>query len=119
MLQSGHLHAATSSRSCLFPHPREESLEQWVSNRFGKRLYRTFFKTYTEKVWGVPCADIQAEWATQRIKQLSLGTVIRNALLRTNETLAKTLIDRFHYPKRGPGQMWETLTALLAVESRS
>jgi protoporphyrinogen oxidase len=100
-------------RSRLFPHPREESLEQWVSNRFGKRLYRTFFKTYTEKVWGVPCADIQAEWAAQRIKQLSLGTAIRNALLRTNETLAKTLIDRFHYPKRGPGQMWETLTALL------
>lgn len=100
-------------RSRLFPHRREESLEQWVSNRFGRRLYRIFFKTYTEKVWGVPCAEIQAEWAAQRIKQLSLATAIRNAFLRTNGTPAKTLIDRFHYPKRGPGQMWETLTALL------
>ncbi|PYU24786.1 MAG: FAD-dependent oxidoreductase [Acidobacteria bacterium] len=100
-------------RSRLFPHRGEESLEQWVSNRFGKRLYKIFFKTYTEKVWGVPCAEIQAEWAAQRIKQLSLGTAIRNAFLRTNGTQAKTLIDHFHYPKRGPGQMWETLTALL------
>jgi protoporphyrinogen oxidase len=91
----------------------EENLEQWVSNRFGKRLYEIFFKTYTEKVWGVPCTEIRAEWAAQRIKGLSLTTAVRNALLRPKDSNIKTLIDKFHYPERGPGQMWETLTQRL------
>ena len=62
----------------------EENLEQWVCNRFGSRLYEIFFKTYTEKVWGVPCTNIRAEWAAQRIRGLSLTTAIRSALLKTN-----------------------------------
>ncbi len=95
------------------PHKVEENLEQWVSNRFGRRLYEIFFKTYTEKVWGVPCTEIRAEWAAQRIKGLSLTTAIRNALFAQQRPKVKTLIDKFHYPERGPGQMWETLTEML------
>jgi len=95
------------------PHPEEENLEQWVSNRFGKRLYQIFFKTYTEKVWGVPCTEIRAEWAAQRIKGLSLTTAIKNALFAQQKPKVKTLIDKFHYPERGPGQMWETLAGML------
>jgi protoporphyrinogen oxidase len=96
-------------RSVLFPTPKEDNLEEWVSNRFGKRLYQIFFKTYTEKVWGVPCTSIQAEWAAQRIRGLSLMGAVKNALFPSKTPKAKTLIDRFHYPERGPGQMWETL----------
>ncbi|MEB3295331.1 MAG: NAD(P)/FAD-dependent oxidoreductase [Synechococcales bacterium] len=87
------------------PHPVEENLEQWVINRFGDRLYRTFFKTYTEKVWGIPCDQIQAEWAAQRIKGLSIRTAVMNALFGSNDT--KTLIKEFDYPRLGPGMMWE------------
>ena len=96
--------------SRFFPYQEEENLEQWVSNRFGKRLYTIFFKTYTEKVWGVPCTEIRAEWAAQRIKGLSLSTAVRNALFPQNKPKVKTLIDKFHYPERGPGQMWERLS---------
>ncbi len=97
-------------RSRLAYYHNEQNLEQWVSNRFGKRLYEIFFKTYTEKVWGVPCTEIRAEWAAQRIQGLSLTTAIRNALFKQKTTSVKTLINSFHYPERGPGQMWETLT---------
>jgi protoporphyrinogen oxidase len=96
-------------RSRLVYYHNEQNLEQWVSNRFGKRLYEIFFKTYTEKVWGVPCTEIRAEWAAQRIQGLSLTTAIRNALFKQQKTSVKTLINSFHYPERGPGQMWETL----------
>jgi protoporphyrinogen oxidase len=104
---------ASYAKSRIAPDPVEENLEQWVSNRFGKRLYEIFFKTYTEKVWGVPCTEIRAEWAAQRIKGLSLTTAIRNALFGQKRPKVKTLIDKFHYPERGPGQMWETLTEML------
>ena len=97
-------------RSRLVYYHNEQNLEQWVSNRFGKRLYEIFFKTYTEKVWGVPCTEIRAEWAAQRIQGLSLTTAVRNALFQQRTTSVKTLINSFHYPERGPGQMWETLT---------
>ncbi len=100
-------------RAALFPTPKEDNLEEWVTNRFGKRLYQIFFKTYTEKVWGVPCTSIQAEWAAQRIRGLSLVTAVKNALFPSKTPKAKTLIDRFHYPERGPGQMWETLASRL------
>lgn len=96
-------------RSRLIYYHNEQNLEQWVSNRFGRRLYEIFFKTYTEKVWGVPCTEIRAEWAAQRIKGLSLATAVRNALFKQKSTKVKTLIDSFEYPERGPGQMWETL----------
>ena len=101
----------------IFPQKPEKSFEHWVRNRFGKRLYETFFKTYTEKVWGIPCSEISAEWATQRIKGLSLLTVVKNALLGQNnnkkEGVIKTLIDTFHYPKRGPGMMWEAVADIV------
>ncbi|NJL09591.1 MAG: NAD(P)/FAD-dependent oxidoreductase [Calothrix sp. SM1_7_51] len=87
------------------PLPVEENLEQWVTNRFGERLHKTFFKTYTEKVWGIPCNQIQAEWAAQRIKGLSVKTAVYNALFGANDT--KTLIKEFDYPVLGPGMMWE------------
>src|SRR5262249_32340895 len=97
----------------LRPSPKEDNLEEWVCNRFGRRLYEIFFKTYTEKVWGVPCTTIRAEWAAQRIKGLSLFTALRNAIFPRKNRDAKTLIDRFHYPERGPGQMWETVAERL------
>jgi protoporphyrinogen oxidase len=94
------------------PHANEKSFEDWVSNRFGKRLFRIFFKTYTEKVWGMGCKEISADWAAQRIQGLSLASAIRNALLprrtpKDRSAVVKTLIDTFRYPRRGPGMMWE------------
>ena len=101
---------ASYLKAKVMPTRKEENLEEWVCNRFGRRLYEIFFKTYTEKVWGVPCTTIRAEWAAQRIKGLSLLTAVRNALFPGKESTVKTLIDKFQYPERGPGQMWETLT---------
>jgi protoporphyrinogen oxidase len=90
------------------PYPVEDNFEQWVTNRFGRRLYETFFKTYTEKVWGLPCTEIRAEWAAQRIQGLSLARAILNATaLNKRSTDIKTLIHEFDYPRLGPGQMWE------------
>ena len=96
------------------PYPVEENFEQWVTNRFGKRLYEIFFKTYTEKVWGIPCTEIRAEWAAQRIQGLSLAKAILTAtnLTRRSDTI-KTLIHEFRYPRLGPGQMWEKCTDLI------
>ena len=91
-------------------HPPKDQtmLEGWVAARFGWRLYRTFFKTYNEKVWGVPASEIAADWAAQRIKNLSLFSAVLNALLpRRNQTDITTLIEEFQYPKFGPGMMWE------------
>lgn len=99
--------------SRLRPYPREENLEEWVSNRFGKRLYQIFFKTYTEKVWGIPCTEIKAEWAAQRIKGLSLSTAIKNALFKSDNQQIKTLIDSFHYPRRGPGMLWSRVQEII------
>ncbi|WFF05607.1 NAD(P)/FAD-dependent oxidoreductase [Micromonospora sp. WMMD1076] len=89
--------------------PKDQShFEGWVSARFGWRLYSIFFKTYTEKVWGMPADRLQADWAAQRIKNLSLATAMRNALLpRRNRTDVTSLIEEFQYPKHGPGMMWE------------
>ncbi len=96
----------------MFPIRDPKNFEDWVSNQFGKRLFNTFFKTYTEKVWGMNCKDISADWAAQRIKGLSLGSAIKNALFpqRSNgdrSNVIKTLINSFRYPRRGPGMMWE------------
>jgi protoporphyrinogen oxidase len=87
------------------PYPQEHTFEQWASNRFGQRLYRAFFQTYTEKVWGIPCHMIKADWAAQRIRGLSLMAALSNALLRKQN--AKSLISEFLYPLRGPGMMWQ------------
>ncbi len=91
-------------------HP-EDDLETWVSNRFGRRLFEIFFKTYTEKVWGMSCKKIRADWAAQRIKDLSLKSLVLNALKPRRkavdkQNVIKTLIHEFQYPRRGPGMMW-------------
>ena len=103
----------------LLPYRHEENFEQWVSNRFGHRLYRIFFQTYTEKVWGMSCAEISADWAAQRIKNLSLSEAVRNALFKsrraTDGQVITTLIDSFRYPRLGPGMMWERCRATLAT----
>jgi protoporphyrinogen oxidase len=95
----------------LRPIPSPRNFEDWVTNEFGARLYRMFFKTYTEKVWGMRCKDISADWAAQRIKGLSLSTAILNALRpkrsRKGGAVIKTLIDSFRYPRKGPGMIWE------------
>jgi protoporphyrinogen oxidase len=101
----------------LFPIRHEKTFEHWVSNRFGRRFYETFFKTYTEKVWGIPCSRLSAEWAAQRIRGLSLKRALKAALLPkanpAKKDIIKTLIDSFHYPKRGPGMMWETVAEMI------
>jgi protoporphyrinogen oxidase len=88
----------------------EVSVEDWVSNRFGRRLYNIFFKTYTEKVWGIPCRELGAQWAAQRIRGLSLRVAVMDALFgrfKRDKGTVKTLIDQFEYPRLGPGMMWE------------
>jgi len=99
----------------LFPFRYEETFEQWVTNRFGKRLFLTFFKTYTEKVWGISCSDLKAEWAAQRIKDLSLRTALLNMFIKPERTI-KTLIESFDYPRLGPGMMWNAVKS--QVESQ-
>src|SRR3954468_4963630 len=89
------------------PKGNEDDLESWVSNRFGKRLYQLFFKSYTEKVWGVPCTELRAEWAAQRIKGLSFFSAAKAAFFGNRGNKIKSLISEFHYPRFGPGQMWE------------
>jgi protoporphyrinogen oxidase len=86
--------------------PPPETFEAWVTARFGRRLYDTFFREYTEKVWGVPGSEIEAEWAAQRIRNLSFWTALTSAL-RVRRTHVTSLIEEFHYPRLGPGQMWE------------
>ncbi|HLK87448.1 MAG TPA: NAD(P)/FAD-dependent oxidoreductase [Candidatus Binataceae bacterium] len=95
----------------LRPQHEMRSFEDWVVNAFGRRLYETFFKSYTEKVWGIPCNQISADWAAQRIKDLSMRVLIKRALGlgRSKGQVIKTLIDRFRYPLHGPGEMWEEL----------
>jgi len=94
----------------MFPVKNPVSFSDWISNHFGKRLFSIFFKTYTEKVWGMSCEEISADWAAQRIKGLSLMTAVLNALLpkrSQNSQMIKTLIDSFRYPRKGPGMLWE------------
>lgn len=107
---------ASYLRARLHPIPKPANFQEWVTNQFGKRLFNIFFKTYTEKVWGIDCKDISADWAAQRIKGLSLGTAIINALLPQRKTgsrgkIVKTLIESFRYPRKGPGMMWEACAA--------
>jgi protoporphyrinogen oxidase len=103
-----------------FPIASPRSFHDWVRNRFGERLFQIFFKTYTEKVWGMSCDEISADWAAQRIKGLDLRVAVMNALKhsfgRKTKTVAggdvvKTLIETFQYPRKGPGMMWEAASA--------
>ena len=108
----------------LGPRSPETTLEDFLVNRFGERLYRTFFKDYTEKVWGVPCHEISAEWGAQRIKGLSVTKALAHAVSAPFRNLRDTaqkstetsLIERFLYPKFGPGQMWEEVARQIAAK---
>ena len=109
-------------KSRLFPRRPERTLEDFLVNRFGDTLYRTFFRDYTEKVWGVPCSEISAEWGAQRIKGLSITKAVLHALkkpFQPADTAQKgtetSLIERFLYPKYGPGQMWERVAELVTA----
>jgi protoporphyrinogen oxidase len=106
---------ASYAKARLFPKKAVVSFEDWVVNQFGWTLYSIFFKTYTEKVWGMPCNEMSADWAAQRIKGLSLGAAVLDGLKRSlglnrrpNDGMAtKTLLETFRYPRLGPGMMWE------------
>ena len=111
-------------RAKLFPRKPERTLEDFLINRFGNELYLTFFKSYTEKVWGVPCGEISAEWGAQRIKGLSLRTAllhfVRKAFSRRKSSgdieqkgTETSLIEKFLYPKLGPGQLWEHVASMI------
>jgi protoporphyrinogen oxidase len=110
--------AASYLRARLRPRRPEVSFEDWIVNRFGHELYRTFFRTYTEKVWGMPCTEISKDFAAQRIRGLTLGGAVGHRLrtlwrrgrgLEDGGAGIKTLIDQFVYPRLGPGQLWEAV----------
>ncbi|MBL4704220.1 MAG: FAD-dependent oxidoreductase [Flavobacteriales bacterium] len=100
--------------SKLFPIKNPKNIEEWVTNRFGKKLYELFFKSYTEKLWGIKCTEIGADWAAQRIKSLSLSGAIQAAIFGNRGNKHKTLVDQFAYPKNGTGTIYER--AAMAVE---
>jgi protoporphyrinogen oxidase len=108
------------AKARIFPHRDPKSFEDWVTNQFGKRLFNIFFKTYTEKVWGMSTKELSADWAAQRIKGLSLFAAIKNALLphkpQKGGAVIKTLIDEFRYPRRGPGELWERAAATISQQ---
>src|SRR5262245_3792143 len=99
----------------LFPSRQENTFAEWVTNRFGRRLFRTFFETYTEKVWGISCTELKAEWAAQRIKDLSLKSALLNMLVKPQKAI-QTLTRECHYPRLGPGMMWNAVKA--EIEAR-
>ena len=99
-----------------FPTLPERDFQTWVSNRFGRRLFKTFFESYTEKVWGMDCREIAAEWAAQRIQGLSLWSLMRDALFQRSDKHIKTLIKDFQYPRLGPGMLWSRMREI--VEQR-
>lgn len=92
-----------------FPYSDVSNFENWNANLFGDRLYRHFFKTYTEKVWGIPCSRIASSWGSQRIKGLSLFSTLKSAVLKPRHGEIKTLIEEFEYPRLGPGQMYNAM----------
>lgn len=107
-LWEGMLIGLSYFRWQLFPHRQENTFEEWVTNRFGKRLFQIFFKSYTEKVWGISTSELSAEWAAQRIKDLDLKAAILSMFVKPKHTI-KTLIEEFDYPRRGPGMLWNTV----------
>src|SRR5205085_7859983 len=114
---------ASYARARLQPVKNPRTLEDWVRNQFGWRLFSIFFKTYTEKVWGISTKELSADWAAQRIKSLDLWKAVTSALLPRRAPgkrgdVVTTLIDRFRYPRLGPGQMWEKVARTLAEDGR-
>ncbi len=125
----GNLGPLESARSVLsylwwraFPDPDPRSFRAWVTNRFGARLFEIFFRTYTEKVWGLSCEEISADWAAQRIRGLDLSRAVLDACRRSlglgrgGGAAIRTLIESFHYPARGPGMMWEAAASRVIAE---
>ncbi|MDV2991944.1 MAG: hypothetical protein N4J56_001598 [Chroococcidiopsis sp. SAG 2025] len=106
------------AQSQLFPNRHPRNFAQWVTSRFGRRLFEIFFQAYTEKLWGIPCTEISADWAAQRIKGLSLLKAARTALLG-NDGKVKTLIDRFEFPRLGSGQLYEKIGEYLRQHNQS
>jgi protoporphyrinogen oxidase len=106
------------ARKKLFPLLPEDNLENWMSNRFGRRLFLMFFKTYTEKVWGLPCTEIRAEWAAQRIKTLTLWGAVKSSLFPGGKGEHRSLIEEFDYPEKGPGMLWEKMAAILEADGQ-
>ena len=102
----------------VLPYRSEDNFEQWVTNRFGRRLFRIFFKSYTEKVWGIPCTELSAEWAAQRIRGLSLLSAVTTMLFRPRHAI-RTLIEQFDYPRLGPGMMWEAVARIVCERGGS
>src|SRR3990167_308158 len=96
-----------------FPIKNESSFEDWVSNRFGRKLYTIFFKTYTKKVWGIDPSKISADWATARIQNFTFRDIITNLFFRRKGEVMKTLINRFKYPKYGPGMLWDRVKRII------
>ncbi len=96
-------------RQRISPTPEDGSFESWVTRRFGKRLFRIFFKTYTEKLWGIPCEELDSDFAAQRIKKLSLYEAIKNAILPSKKNKHKTLVDQFAYPLGGTGAIYQRM----------
>ena len=93
------------------------NFEDWVIDKFGKKLFNNFFKNYTEKVWGIDCSDIGSDWAAQRIKGLSLSTAIKFALFPNSKKRPKTLVDKFYYPKLGAGMLWEKFEEIVVKKN--
>ncbi len=111
--------SASYLKAQMFRIRPEEDMASWIKNRFGSRLYGRFFKTYTEKVWGMPCDQIKADWAAQRIRGLTLSSAIQDAFRPQrplNKARTRTLTRQFHYPRKGPGMMWTRVRDL--VESK-
>jgi len=102
---------ASYARAAVRRKGGEDTFEEWVCARFGRRLFELFFESYTEKVWGVPCSEIRAEWAAQRIKGLSFWSAARDAFLGDRDQKVKSLIKEFDYPRYGPGQLWDGMAA--------
>jgi protoporphyrinogen oxidase len=108
---------ASYARARVAPRGDEATFEGWVQNRFGTRLFDRFFRSYTEKVWGIPTAEIGAEWASQRIKNLDLGVAVAQALrLRRRDTDVTSLIERFQYPRTGPGLLYDRMAARVVAD---
>ncbi len=118
-LEAG-LCVASYAKARVAPVPNPDNFEDWVVNQFGSRLYQIFFKHYTEKVWGMDCRQISADWAAQRIKGLSLTSAVLSALpsrkKKENGAVIKTLIDTYRYPRKGPGMLWDSCTAKLKAQ---
>ncbi len=112
-LKESFLSGLSYFKSKLFKRSQEKSFEDYIINNFGERLYKTFFRSYTEKVWGIPSNQIKAEWAAQRIKGLSLTSLLKTMLFGNRNNNIKSLIEQFYYPKYGPGMMWEKTQELI------